>query len=696
MVSSDFTTSKNRSLRLIFELTIAAMIFLMFLPLNSCGNLNEQDIYLNWVNNVDGSDTANSALQIAGIVNATALDILPVAIKTFNGRYLSASGGGGAVSASPSSIGAWETFGLIDLGNGNIALKAANSQYVCAEGGGGREVVANRNAIGAWETFKLIGRGNGNYALRAANGQYVCAEGGGGSTVVANRNAIGAWETFGFLDLSRPPQVALQASNGQYVCAEGGGGREVVANRNAIGAWETFRPIDRGNGNIALQTANGQYVSASGGGGGPVLANRNSIGPWETFALIYRGNGNVALRASNGQYVCAEGGGGREVVANRNAIGAWETFKLISIFGSGTRIQPLIDAASPGSVISLPPGVYNENIDLSKSLTIRGAGAGLTIVDGGQAGSVFTIGKNNANVDVTLSGMTIQNGKADRGGGIRNFGTAKITSCTISGNGNTATTGGGGIFNEETGKATVTSCTLSGNMADWGGGIFNYGTVTIAGSSFSGNSARSNGGAGIFSEGTVTITDSTLTGNRAASHGGGIYNDKEPTDHVGDGTLTMTDCTISGNTAGDHAGGIFNEGTSKATITNSRIIDNIAVHGGGISNVVGGDLRITDSTISGNKAGWGGGFFNYDQGKLFIGGATQVVNNQATTGEGGGIYTGNSLVTLDGTGVAIKLNKAHQPVSQSSWYVGWGVYYVAPTTTGGFNPATQVTGNTKI
>jgi hypothetical protein len=85
----------------------------------------------------------------------------------------------------------------ITTGTSNaIALQAANSQFVCAEGGGGGAVVANRNAIGAWETFKLFDRGNGNVALQAANSQFVCAEGGGGGAVVANRNAIGAWETF--------------------------------------------------------------------------------------------------------------------------------------------------------------------------------------------------------------------------------------------------------------------------------------------------------------------------------------------------------------------------------------------------------------------------------------------------------------------------------------------------------------------
>ncbi|MDQ1260951.1 MAG: hypothetical protein QG575_132 [Euryarchaeota archaeon] len=255
-----------------------------------------------------------------------------IALRASNGQYVCAEGsGGGAVVANRNAIGTWESFELIDLSNNNVALQACNGQYLCAEGGGGGAVVANRNAIGAWETFKLIDRGNGYFALQAANGQYICAEGSGGDGVVANRNAIGAWEIFRFMDLRRPANVALQAANGQYVCAEGSGGGGVVANRNAIAAWETFKLIDRGNGKVALQAANDQYLCAEGGGGDGVVANRNAIGPWETFRDIYRGNENVALQAANGQYVCAEGGGGDGVVANRNAIGSWETFKLIPI-----------------------------------------------------------------------------------------------------------------------------------------------------------------------------------------------------------------------------------------------------------------------------------------------------------------------------------------------------------------------------
>ncbi|MDD4652165.1 MAG: hypothetical protein PHQ34_08030 [Methanothrix sp.] len=280
----------------------------------------------NWIAKYGYASEMGSVYQSHGINKITS-----VAIKASNGKFLCAEGGGGStVVANRNAIGAWETFKLIDRGNGYYALQASNGQYLCAEGSGGGAVVANRNVIGAWETFKLIDKGNGCYALQASNGQYVCAEGGGGGAVVANRNAIGAWEKFQLMDLRRPSKIALQVSNGQYVCAEGGGGGAVVANRNAIGAWETFKLIDRGNGNIALQASNSQYLCAEGSGGGQVVANRNAIGAWENFGLIYCGNGIVALQVSNGQYVCAEGGGGGAVVANRNAIGAWEKFKLIS------------------------------------------------------------------------------------------------------------------------------------------------------------------------------------------------------------------------------------------------------------------------------------------------------------------------------------------------------------------------------
>lgn len=134
-----------------------------------------------------------------------------------------------------------------------IHLRAANGQYVCAEGGGGQRLVANRNVALQWETFRLLDPhgaplSSGDFVtLRCADSRYVCAEGGGGREVVADRPVAGIWETFQIVradgkdgPIASGTKIALRVHNGHYVCAEGGGGREVVADRHALGPWEQF------------------------------------------------------------------------------------------------------------------------------------------------------------------------------------------------------------------------------------------------------------------------------------------------------------------------------------------------------------------------------------------------------------------------------------------------------------------------
>ncbi len=120
-----------------------------------------------------------------------------------------------------------------------VTLQVANGQYVCAEEGGSQSLVANRSAVGPWETFTLIERGNGVVALRAVNGCYVTAVGGGGGELHSRVKVIDIWESFKLIDRGGG-KIALQCHNGHYVCAEGGGGQKLIANRNAIGPWETF------------------------------------------------------------------------------------------------------------------------------------------------------------------------------------------------------------------------------------------------------------------------------------------------------------------------------------------------------------------------------------------------------------------------------------------------------------------------
>jgi len=174
--------------------------------------------------------------------------------------------------------------------------------------------------------------------------------------------------------------------------------------------------------------------------------------------------------------------------------------------------------------INVAAGPYNEIDTIAASsldsLTIAGAGASTTAVNGGKLGTVLTVSSGT----VTISGLTIENGDSSGfGGGISNDGgTVSVIDSTLSGN--SAAESGGGIWNDTT--MTVTDSTLSGNTAaSAGGGISNGGPMTVTDSTLWDNSASAGGG-GIVNAGTLYVTGSTLSDNTAAGNGGGINSTK--------------------------------------------------------------------------------------------------------------------------------------------------------------------------
>ena len=197
--------------------------------------------------------------------------------------------------------------------------------------------------------------------------------------------------------------------------------------------------------------------------------------------------------------------------------------------GSVGSLRYEIGQAKKGDTIVFAPSLNGQTIllggseiDITKSLTIQGPGAGLLTIDGGRqiinpTGSrVFAVEKNT---NVTLSGLTIT------GGG----GTASANPYYFP---SPYDNDGGGILN--LGTLTVGGCTVSGNYASpnsassYGGGIYNAGTLTVTGSTISGNVAQAiidvglspgptNDGGGIYNAGRLTVTGSTISGNVAAT-----------------------------------------------------------------------------------------------------------------------------------------------------------------------------------
>ncbi|MCS6804523.1 MAG: pectinesterase family protein, partial [Blastocatellia bacterium] len=281
-------------------------------------------------------------------------------------------------------------------------------------------------------------------------------------------------------------------------------------------------------------------------------------------------------------------------------------------------IQHAIAQATAGDTIQVAAGTYMENVTVSKNVTIQGAGAGLTIVDGNASGRVFLFN----GVTATLERLTITNGHAADSGG--------------------PLTGQGGGIRNQASHLTLTNCTVSGNSADlFGGGIYNSSVLTVINSTVLDNSADDSGG-GIFNTHTLTVTNSTLSSNSASFNGGGIFDSG--------GRVEITNSTVAHNSADDFGGGIANSG--ELTVTNSTLSSNSAEGGGGIYNAF--MVILTNSTLSGNSANTGGGIYNDGQlphrTRITITNST-VADNSALTGAGianiGELIIKNSIVAND-------------------------------------------------
>jgi CSLREA domain-containing protein len=254
--------------------------------------------------------------------------------------------------------------------------------------------------------------------------------------------------------------------------------------------------------------------------------------------------------------------------------------------GSGTSLREALAFANknPGAdTITFAPGLtgtirlaLGQLPGITDDLTITAPGAAKLSIDAHGASRVFQV---NAGATVSLSGLTIANGSADHGGGIRNDGTLTLSNSTLSGN--HASIDGGSIGNF--GTLTLTHSTLNANSARYGGAVRNGGTATVTDSTFSGNTAGQAGA--IENAGTMTLTGSTLWGN-SATNGGAIRNGNN---------LTVLNSTLAGNAATVEGGGIYNNFGTLA-VTSSTLSGNTAPAGGGIFGV--GTLTLNNSIVA--------------------------------------------------------------------------------------------------
>ncbi len=120
------------------------------------------------------------------------------------GHILATGGGGGTLAGNSPNLGGWETFTLVDMGSGKVALKCYDGvHYVAAVGGGGGVVYAESTYPDDWETFTLVDMGAGKVALKCFDDtHYVGLTDANGTSIYAKSTYPGAWETFTPIDMS--------------------------------------------------------------------------------------------------------------------------------------------------------------------------------------------------------------------------------------------------------------------------------------------------------------------------------------------------------------------------------------------------------------------------------------------------------------------------------------------------------------
>lgn len=355
-------------------------------------------------------------------------------------------------------------------------------------------------------------------------------------------------------------------------------------------------------------------------------------------------------------------------------------------------ISYAVAEAGTGDIIEISDGLYTESIHVQtpKNLSFVGESEASTIIQAHQNPNTATTRVLQfGNDNVHISNLTIKNGAANEGGGIKvSGGITSITNVTISDNqaahfggglyaslgeldlvdvtfeNNSTTTesfgGGGGMYVHNLDLSMSGVSFENNTSARLGGGILTRNVQTpqaLQNVQFIGNKSNINGfivslpkpygGGAIYNyDSYMLIQGAVFTNNEAVANGGAIYNGE-------DGTMELIDVELNGNQAGINGGGIYNE--SELEMSGLYFYQNTTFRsGGGLYNINETSLTIRESTFESNEAmsitaGRGGGAF-YNEQNIPV----EILNCHFISnisGNGGGIYfnTNDSVPRITNT-----------------------------------------------
>lgn len=333
------------------------------------------------------------------------------------------------------------------------------------------------------------------------------------------------------------------------------------------------------------------------------------------------------IDATPGDGICAAVGVGctlRAAVIEANKLPGWDTIQVpagtyslsgalevsdsVSIRGVGAGAT-ILDAGGLGPALRLWAGDVvppSGAIEISRMTVTGGSFAGIAV--GFLAGSAATVqvadcviqGNDGLGLDTGVASdvKILRTGILDNGGAPLGFafgwiccGRVDIDHSLIRGNG---VSGSSDMLLTST-ALRITNSVVEGNVNWWLSG--DGASIVVEDSLFRGNSGHSAISTG--SDSTLEIRRTTIE-NNVGTYAGGI-------DKTFSGQLILEDSTITRNTATYGAGGIRSEQIGNATIRNTTISQNIGSTVGGLLVTSPGAVSLYSVTIAGNHGGIVGG-----------------------------------------------------------------------------------------
>ena len=207
--------------------------------------------------------------------------------------------------------------------------------------------------------------------------------------------------------------------------------------------------------------------------------------------------------------------------------------------GSGdyVAIGAAVAAAVDGDVIDIGPGAYYEGVVVAKSISLIGAGAASTRIDGGLGVRPL---KFEGAITASVEDLTCAHGtpSENSGGGLRVQGGAFVTARNCAFRDNSVVFDGGGFFVWQASRLDLIDCEFTGN--------------------FAGN----NGAAGELIQGSVVnATGCLIEDNNCGLRSGGFGADSA--------TLHVFNCLFVGNTTVANAGALYYYGSGGSIIAST-------------------------------------------------------------------------------------------------------------------------------